>query len=452
MLLFRYAKLVLDYLPKHPEAFNHASRLNLQAAEKTVLKILHRLEVLKPRITQRYEEYWKRSQEQEAQSSPITQQNGHPNDERSSDTKPPSKRFEATAAKTLAAGENRDLAVQLARTEIRRRETARKATRQAGISWAEEQTRRTAGLWGNWEEALAKDAGAGTTSIDDDLHRGIQEVRRLMDRPSGVSHLLSGRTGSVDAGIRGRLNDHVSQGFNYPTVPKREEKRYEDWVPNPLPPSASLPSPSRGILKPSRPPEVPPKDVPISPVTRPPLPVFPYQPFPSRSERSGSFPISPTRSLGPVPDLSKVTSPPPEPQPSNFTFRASACLESGTPLRTIFLPPDLRTTFLGVASENTRANLETCGILCGTLISNAWFISRLVIPEQENTSDTCEMVNEGALFDYCDGEDLIVIGWIHTHPSQSCFMSSRDLHTHSGFQVSLPESIAIVCAPSQNPS
>lgn len=31
------------------------------------------------------------------------------------------------------------------------------------------------------------------------------------------------------------------------------------------------------------------------------------------------------------------------------------------------------------------------------------------------------------------------------------FMSSLDLHTHSGFQASLKEAFAIVCAPSQSP-
>jgi STAM-binding protein len=74
-----------------------------------------------------------------------------------------------------------------------------------------------------------------------------------------------------------------------------------------------------------------------------------------------------------------------------------------------------------------------------------------VIPEQISTSDTCETTNESAIFDYCDSEDLIMLGWIHTHPTQTCFMSSRDLHTHSGYQVMLPESIAIVCAPSKDP-
>jgi STAM-binding protein len=138
---------------------------------------------------------------------------------------------------------------------------------------------------------------------------------------------------------------------------------------------------------------------------------------------------------------------------SQVTFKPNAFTEGGASLRTVFLPPTLRTTFLNQAHANTSRNLETCGILCGTVISNALFISHLVIPDQTSTSDTCDTTEEGdnELFDFCDGNDLLVCGWIHTHPSQSCFLSSRDLHTSSGYQVMLPEAIAIVCAPRQNP-
>ena len=90
-------------------------------------------------------------------------------------------------------------------------------------------------------------------------------------------------------------------------------------------------------------------------------------------------------------------------------------------------------------------------MLGGILKSNALFITRLIIPEQTSTSDTCETLNEEELFDYCDKEELMVLGWIHTHPTQTCFMSSRDLHTHVGYQVMMPESIAIVCAPTKQP-
>ncbi len=60
------------------------------------------------------------------------------------------------------------------------------------------------------------------------------------------------------------------------------------------------------------------------------------------------------------------------------------------------------------------------------------------------------MTNESDLFDYIDSSpDLMILGWIHTHPTQSCFMSSRDLHTQAGYQMMLPETVAVVCAPSQ---
>ena len=113
---------------------------------------------------------------------------------------------------------------------------------------------------------------------------------------------------------------------------------------------------------------------------------------------------------------------------SNFTFRPSAYLESGEPLRTVFLPPTLRTEFLKYAEPNTRNNLETCGMLCGTLISNALFIQRVVIPEQKSTSDTCETVNENSLFDYCTSEDLLLLGWIHTHPTQTPHIHTNPTH------------------------
>lgn len=39
---------------------------------------------------------------------------------------------------------------------------------------------------------------------------------------------------------------------------------------------------------------------------------------------------------------------------------------------------------------------------------------------------------------------------IHTHPSQTAFLSSVDLHTQLSYQLMLPEAIAIVIAPKYN--
>lgn len=125
--------------------------------------------------------------------------------------------------------------------------------------------------------------------------------------------------------------------------------------------------------------------------------------------------------------------------------------EGGVPLRTVFLPFGIVDKFLKVSNENSLNNLETCGILIGKLIKNAFFINNLVIPEQDNTSDTCMTKNEETLFEFIENEDpeLFILGWIHTHPTQSCFMSSVDLHTQNSYQIMLNESISIVCAVDQ---
>ena len=61
------------------------------------------------------------------------------------------------------------------------------------------------------------------------------------------------------------------------------------------------------------------------------------------------------------------------------------------------------------------------------LEKKVFHITTLIIPKQESTSDS-------------------------THPSQTCFMSSVDLHTHYSYQIMLPEAIAIVMAPTDTTS
>lgn len=370
---------------------------------------MKKLEVLKPRINKRYERYEQLQRDRDARrASPDATLSSRRQDERrGSHTPRSSDPAVAGSIGAIAAGDNKDLAVKLAHSEIRRRATARKATRQAGISEAEEQERRAAGLWGNWEEAFAKD----DQGIDQDtLSRQMQNVRlQVNDSVSG---------GNRDS-RRPSFESHKS-GYRYPTIPVAHDFQ------TPLIPSSERPA-SRGseyapLLPPKR--DETPQQVAFVPAR------------PAKEELNRDDP--PSRAP-PQRDM----------KPSTFTFKPSAYLENGTPLRTIFLPPDLRHRFLSLALPNTHANRETCGILCGTLISNALFVSKLVIPDQNSTSDTCEMVNESELFDYVDGEDLMVLGWIHTHPTQTCFMSSTDLHTHSGYQVMMQESIAIVCAPSK---
>ncbi len=47
-----------------------------------------------------------------------------------------------------------------------------------------------------------------------------------------------------------------------------------------------------------------------------------------------------------------------------------------------------------------------------------------------------QALNEEEIFDVQDKRSLYPMGWIHTHPTQTCFLSSIDIHTQCGYQVS----------------
>lgn len=111
------------------------------------------------------------------------------------------------------------------------------------------------------------------------------------------------------------------------------------------------------------------------------------------------------------------------------------------------VPSNLADTFLQVTDANSKMNRETCGTLCGHISSSGFVISHLVFCKQTGTSDSCITTNEEELMEYMENQSLIALGWIHTHPTQSVFMSSLDLHCHLSYQLMLPEAIAIVCSP-----
>ncbi|XP_003699602.2 STAM-binding protein [Megachile rotundata] len=116
-------------------------------------------------------------------------------------------------------------------------------------------------------------------------------------------------------------------------------------------------------------------------------------------------------------------------------------------LRDVVLPTKLTHNFLLLAFTNTANNKETCGILAGKLERNKLVVTHLLIPEQTGSPDSCLTHNEEDIFDYQDQHNLITLGWIHTHPTQTAFLSSVDLHTHCAYQLMMAEAIAIVCAP-----
>jgi STAM-binding protein len=106
--------------------------------------------------------------------------------------------------------------------------------------------------------------------------------------------------------------------------------------------------------------------------------------------------------------------------------------------------------FTELARENTEKDLETCGTLAAFLERGIFYVTTLIIPKQESTSNSCQAMNEVEVFSIQNERELYPVGWIHTHPSQGCFMSSVDLHTHYSYQVMVPEAFAIVVAPTDS--
>ena len=401
-------------LSKHPQALKDSpDRKALIAAEKEVEKNLSKLEQLKPRIKKRYERYTQLMRDRQSRKQSEISLPTEPRDQIVDPAL-------SGVAKPLEASENRDLAVRLAQSELTRRATARRTKEQG-----DGDVRRVAGVWGDWEDALKTNERGS-----DDVSQQIQNIGFNMGTMP-KSNATRQQSTAPD------IPPRVSSAYKYPTVPR--QNALESFVP----PARIAIHDKNAERQP--PPVLPPKEL-IAPSRASFVDGTGYAEAPPLPSKISSTP--------PVPDkapLPEDNSTPSNLDPSSYTFKPSAYLENGSPLRSVFLPANLRSQFLACAAANTRRNLETCGILCGTLVSNALFISRLIIPEQTSTSDTCETTNESAIFEYCDSEDLLMLGWIHTHPSQTCFMSSRDLHTHCGYQVMLPESIAIVCAPSKNP-
>ncbi|KAI1771060.1 hypothetical protein F4818DRAFT_220602 [Hypoxylon cercidicola] len=436
LLYMRYLTLLMDYLPSHPEAKTPEGRKAIASMNNSLPHIATHLENIKPIIQKEYEEWVS-----EARRKELRQKQQVDRDK----SKAPSKYDErastdpalSSSARLLDAGDHQELAVELAKREIRRRDATRQATRKPGVPQEEEQSRRAAGFWNTWTEELAN-----KQAEDEELFRRQMESTR--------NKLDGGENDHRDAQpkeSRPLPATSKNSSYRYPTIAKSEPVQYEAHKPSAR--STSTPQPQL--------PPRPPKDglsyeleASLSPVSAPLAPQLPAkeQIYP---ERTLPNPVTP-QELPTLPPKIHEEPPVPAKKQQRLTFKPAAYLENGEPIRSVFLPSQLRHQFLSVASENTRRGLEMCGILCGTAVNNALFVRCLLIPEQKCTSDTCETENEGAMLEYCMNEDLLMLGWIHTHPTQTCFMSSRDLHTQAGYQVMLPESIAIVCAPSVQPS
>ncbi|XP_015578603.1 AMSH-like ubiquitin thioesterase 2 isoform X2 [Ricinus communis] len=125
--------------------------------------------------------------------------------------------------------------------------------------------------------------------------------------------------------------------------------------------------------------------------------------------------------ISPIPAAGSNTNPCNQPSSSNI-------------LQDIHISERLMEDFLELARENTEKDLETCGVLSAFLEMGTYYVTTLIIPKQNSTSSSCEAIKEEEFFAIQNERSLHPVGWIHTHPSQSCFMSSIDLHTQYSYQ------------------
>ncbi|KAF7468999.1 Hypothetical predicted protein [Marmota monax] len=89
----------------------------------------------------------------------------------------------------------------------------------------------------------------------------------------------------------------------------------------------------------------------------------------------------------------------------------------------VVLPGRLCLQFLQLAGANTARRVQTWNSL-GKLRRNEFTNTPVLIPKQTAGSDYCNTENEEELFLIQDQQRLITRGWIHTHPTQTNFLSS----------------------------
>ncbi|CAK7563507.1 MAG: hypothetical protein SEPTF4163_001376 [Sporothrix epigloea] len=428
VLLMRFSIICVEKVPTHPEAHTPEGKRLVRTATRRLKTVMEMLESIKTELVVARQR-WADASRGKAASADTTE-SAH--DRRSSfntfAARDPALSWNPhTQAELIDASEHVELAIALANKRV--------------------------GDTDEFRECASERLDDGAPQKSNDVSRDMERARRRLDG------MTDQRPSSDDEywGRKDRIDPVVPVSYNYPAIHKSAPVSYE-----PTPLDARGNRSSSSAARPPLPPKQSEYDAAVSSSVPPPIP---SRDTPLASRRYNDdlymlqqkeFNTTTTTSVPPLPPPktldTAIADAPSRPAKSQYTFKPAAYLESGAPIRSVFLPETLRGDFLRVAQPNTSNGIETCGILCGKTANNALFITCLLIPQQIGTRDSCETTGEVATLEYCSEHDLIQIGWIHTHPTQTCFMSSLDMHTHAGYQIMMDESIAVVCAPTHEPS
>ncbi|KAI7306264.1 hypothetical protein KC315_g14314, partial [Hortaea werneckii] len=148
LYLYRHAELVLDKLPKHPDYKDPSARDELAQARKALQKNIRKLEDWKPRIESEFSRYAKTLEKREAERQRVVEERQRDEREGIRPAEGASRKRQSDegmlgdGSQIINATENSQLAVDLARREIRRRDANKQTTRRAGLSPSEVANRR----------------------------------------------------------------------------------------------------------------------------------------------------------------------------------------------------------------------------------------------------------------------------------------------------------------------
>lgn len=221
LYLLRHAELVLGKFPQHPEFKDLRLQTDLKQARQTVQKNLATLEQLKPRIKHEHERFVKAVERRNAERQRIQEQRAQDERQRRSndtflrDSEGSEDDLPDGSFRTLDAYEDRQIAVDLAHQELRRRDATRQSTHQAGISPSVIASRRR-GIVMDVDEA---------PEPNDSTHVGVSEAVREAGR-----YL---RDPEQPSRPKAEQRRGASANYHYPSVPSKEDTM--EWE-NPLQP------------------------------------------------------------------------------------------------------------------------------------------------------------------------------------------------------------------------
>ena len=98
--------------------------------------------------------------------------------------------------------------------------------------------------------------------------------------------------------------------------------------------------------------------------------------------------------------------------------------------------------------DSSKPNKETIGLLIGRQNNNYLIVEDIRISQKEGTAVHVEFKEEELIQTTIEiskrSDDRVIVGWIHTHPNLTAFMSGTDISTQEIYQSLMDEAIAIV--------